>query len=271
MSLQKVSTKEFQKFCREPGNYPKYAFQLWDTYAFPKECEIRARNKDLGNGFVFKFRRYTALGGAITIEDARSLDWGTHATVIAHSARHKDMIAMLFKDFRPVDHWGAPDMSDNHFLIMTAFPNKIGTDWEEEQKKFENASVHFTQCQEDFDKLGVNTDRNEFPADIPTAIVLEEGDNIPIAVARVPNIVTEDEWSFGILRGVYTRPTHHRQGYATLATKRAQAWALDERGLERVHLYVEDTNTAAVMLYRKMGWQITSNIVAAECDPRTDI
>ncbi len=75
---------------------------------------------------------------------------------------------------------------------------------------------------------------------------------------------TDDELRAYVLL-VYVAPEHRRQGLASYLLEQAEAWAR-QRGDHRIGLQVMAQNTAAIALYRKLGYTTISQWMSKSID-----
>jgi len=80
-----------------------------------------------------------------------------------------------------------------------------------------------------------------------------KGDNL-ISVAASPNVLED----LAIIRGVYTAPEERNKGYATSACS-ALVKRLHQEGKD-IFLYVSKDNSAAIRVYRKIGFKESGHI-----------
>lgn len=77
----------------------------------------------------------------------------------------------------------------------------------------------------------------------------------------------------GVRRGhvvsVYVTPAHRGSGAAEQLMDAVVAWARDEAGLDRLHLYVHEHNPRAAAFYRRYGFTETGATMPYDLDPTT--
>lgn len=94
-----------------------------------------------------------------------------------------------------------------------------------------------------------------------------KNDNIA-CFAAAPHILTQGSFSFCILRGIETLPSKRRQSYAlnTVGTLCKEVYTRYK--VSNIFLWVEETNTAAQNLYKKIGFHEEAKIYTTYCDQR---
>ena len=276
IDFRKVGLDAFLEVCKHPDNYPRFSLLVWDVVHEGDVCQVWM-STDMNSSFVFRYNGYVAVHGNVTVEHIRKLELTEGGYSLIYLDSHKQELAKMFKDFRPVDFWGAEDLSENHFVIFTGVRDKLNLKWKEKLQQVQEETedkilVKIITEEEDFKKYNVKLDRDRFEQYPPlTAIVYNETQKETMSYVCLPNIVRQNGWSFGVVRGFRTQRSFTRKGYGTLALLRLQAWAFEEGNLEKIHVFVEETNEPGVKLYEKMGWNATSTVNAARCELRMDI
>lgn len=92
-----------------------------------------------------------------------------------------------------------------------------------------------------------------------------------ISFAAAPYIVTQEDFSFAILRGVETDFTERRKGYAQATTSKLCKELFTNYKIKQIFIWVEEDNQAAKKMYRKLGFQEESRVFTTYCDQKTDI
>lgn len=89
---------------------------------------------------------------------------------------------------------------------------------------------------------------------------VETADDVarPVACLWLGNAIDQEAGDrHGYILGLYVMPEHRRRGIATALLRLAQDWAR-QRGDRKIGLQVFANNTAALALYRKLGYQTHS-------------
>lgn len=109
-----------------------------------------------------------------------------------------------------------------------------------------------------FDHLAETVDRH-LSAKTPVWWVSPEAlETSPIACLWLGNAVDQQQGDrHAYIMMLYVIPEHRRRGIATALLKTAQRWAT-QRGDRQIGLQVFADNTAALALYRKLGYQTQS-------------
>ncbi|MHA1734110.1 MAG: GNAT family N-acetyltransferase [Promethearchaeota archaeon] len=92
-------------------------------------------------------------------------------------------------------------------------------------------------------------------------------------VVPVPYILVDGDYSFAVVRGLETKPSFRRRGYAraTLETALVDLFhgPPPSPRVDRVFLWVEVDNLPAVKLYEGLGFRVDGNWVGTTCVPKT--
>ena len=78
-----------------------------------------------------------------------------------------------------------------------------------------------------------------------------------------------DDAARGHVVSVYVTPQQRGTGLATRLMDGVVAWARDEAGLDRLHLYVHEHNPRAAAFYRRYGFTETGKTMPYDLDPST--
>lgn len=97
----------------------------------------------------------------------------------------------------------------------------------------------------------------------PAVAVLEEDGRLVAVVKR-----TGDTTRYATIGGTWTEPSSRRRGLAARLTSFIVGSLLRER--PAVHLVVDDDNSAAIALYRSLGFEETGRCYMAYVSPATD-
>jgi ribosomal protein S18 acetylase RimI-like enzyme len=73
----------------------------------------------------------------------------------------------------------------------------------------------------------------------------------------------------GHVVSVYVAPAHRGSGLATRLLDGVRAWATQEAGLNRLHLFVHEHNDRAMAFYRRYGYTATGYREPYQPDPST--
>lgn len=245
-------------------------FQLWDTYFFSNSSKLFAHESSLETGFIFRRDEFVSFFGRLNLEDLQALEWNeTQELILNYAPRHLALVQRAFEDLRPPDETGDPDKSFNTFHVMemekdqwTARPNRIVSD-------LPDVEVLTVTPDKEIANLKTRTFDIPFLSSIPTVLLFKESESLsePIAIARIPTILSKDEWSFGVIRGVWVQPKWRRRGYGSIVTEWALKWIFEDKQLSKAFLYVEQSNNEAVALYRKLNWRKTGEVLSCFAYP----
>lgn len=92
-----------------------------------------------------------------------------------------------------------------------------------------------------------------------------------ISFAAAPYIVTHDDFSFAILRGVETNSTERRKGYAQATTSKLCKELFTKYKIKQIFIWVEENNQAARKMYHTLGFQEDSRVFTTYCDQKKEI
>ncbi|MFW9995354.1 MAG: GNAT family N-acetyltransferase [Candidatus Odinarchaeota archaeon] len=93
-----------------------------------------------------------------------------------------------------------------------------------------------------------------------------EMDNKLVACAPAPFVyLGEVVPKFAVIRGVWTDPAYRGQNLSTTVMKKLCTELFNEHGLERICLFVEERNPAALRVYEKLGFQTKGNWFVSLC------
>ncbi len=88
--------------------------------------------------------------------------------------------------------------------------------------------------------------------------------NQMVAVAFAPHLVTNDRFSFAIIRGIWVLKEYRNKGYGyDVSAKICQE--LFSKNIGKITLWVEESNTPALQIYDKMGFKIVDKVLGTDC------
>ncbi|MHA2232090.1 MAG: GNAT family N-acetyltransferase [Candidatus Hodarchaeales archaeon] len=267
MSLKRQELSCLRSYIHQTNGLSRYFFQLWDTYYFSDHSKLFAHNSELESGFIFQRDQYLTLAGNLTFQEFSALRWEHDKLILNFDQNHWPLITSLFDNFRPTDETGDQNKIYNRFFVMRMYRDQ----WNMSEPDFGSVSsigkILMVTPDREFDELKQRTFDIPGLSSIPTVLLFDAKNSEPAAFARIPTILSkdvckDDEWSFGVIRDVWVRPTHRRRGYASIVMDRALQWLFEEHHLAQAFLYVESTNAPAVALYKKLGWQKAEEVLS---------
>ena len=78
-----------------------------------------------------------------------------------------------------------------------------------------------------------------------------------VACAFAPHVVINESFSFAIVRDIWTRPFYRGKGFGYDVSSKICKIAFEE-GVEKIFLWVEENNKAAIHIYEKIGFIIAN-------------
>lgn len=262
MSLKRQDLSCLRSYIHQTNSLGRFFFQLWDTYYFSDHSKLFAHDPELESGFIFQRDQFLTLFGNLTLNDFSALLWEPNELILNFDQNHWPLITRLFDSFRPTDETGDSNKTYNRFFVMRTHRDQ----WNMSRQDFAGESsvvkILMVTPNQEIDELKQRTFDIPFLSSIPTVLLFDANSPEPAAIARIPNVLSRDDWSFGVIRDVWVRPTYRRRGYASLIMDRALRWLFEEQNLTQAFLYVECTNVPAVALYKKLGWQKADEVLS---------
>ena len=87
-----------------------------------------------------------------------------------------------------------------------------------------------------------------------------------VSCAHAPNLYLGNEApKFAIIRGVWTDPSYRGAGLATSSMNALCLELFDEVKVDEIFLRVEERNTAAIRIYKKLGFQMVGKWWGSQC------
>jgi hypothetical protein len=88
--------------------------------------------------------------------------------------------------------------------------------------------------------------------------------------ASAPHIMTQNESSFAILRGIETNMLERRQGYAQVTVSKLCKKLFSKYEVKDIFLWVEEVNFAAIRMYNNLGFKEDAKIYSTYCDLKSN-
>ncbi len=89
-----------------------------------------------------------------------------------------------------------------------------------------------------------------------------------ISFASAPHILAQFKTPFAILRGIETKKTEKRHGYARATVSKLCENLFSKYGIESIFLWVEEKNVAARNLYIELGFQEDAKVFTTYCNQK---
>ena len=225
----------------------RLAYTVWDIIKHPKSVNFY----NLGSSFRFSYDLHTTLFGEPNNEILERYNPKGEIS-LSFDLKWLQLVKDYFSHFKVMDK-SAENQDMNKFLCMElAESNFISKDTCESQKISENTAELLSFKQR---MLYSNSDGG--------GVIITKNGKI-IAVAFAPHIIKNERFSFAIIRGVWVSKEHRNKGYGyDVSTKICQELFL--KNIDKITLWVEETNIPAVKIYEKMGFKTMDKVFGTDC------
>lgn len=223
----------FLKIAKE--NLAKYCFMVWDYYYTPNIFQVEVINSTLR----CTYGHHNLIYGKINPDIFSSID-NRGEVLISADLEWMPSIEEHFIDLKLVDpSW--EKNTYNSFLCM-----------ELSKKDFQAKKEYLSRKLNQDDQKLVSMNRKIHMNSGVGGVGIIEND-VLIACAFAPHVVMNENFSFAILRDIWTMPSHRGKGFGYDVSMRICDIAFEE-GVEKIFLWVEENNKTAVHVYDKMGF-----------------
>lgn len=240
------SQKEFLKFAKK--NVPKYCFMVWDIIKYPEL--VRVASTDDFQSFRVTYENHAMFTGKPNEE--LIADFNPIGEVsLSFDKEWQKLINYYFTDCTLI----VPNFVDdnfNTFLCMRVTKGGFHNPVKEYKSKI--------LTEDDYDLLS-DKRKMYFYQQPATGIFIEKRN---VACAFAPHILINTEYSFAIIRDVWTDPAYRGKGFATDVTAHLCEYLFD-MGVKELLLWVEKSNLPAIKVYEKLGFQSEDIIYSKEC------
>ncbi|MCE7742610.1 MAG: GNAT family N-acetyltransferase [Candidatus Heimdallarchaeota archaeon] len=225
----------------------RLAYSIWDIITFPEAVHFEESN----SSFRFSYDLHTTLFGPPSKELLEKFNpKGTIS--LSFDLEWLELVLENFSDFEVMDK-AAEDKKMNTFLCMELI-----------QKDFKSKDTYDSQILNgDLIKNLSFKRRLLFSNSEGGGVGIIKNDEM-VGVAFAPHIVSNDLFSFAVIRGVWVSETHRNKGYGyDVSAKMCEE--LFSNDIEKVTLWVEESNFPAVRIYEKMGFRTVEEVYGTDC------
>ncbi len=217
----------------------KYCFMVWDYYYMSDIFQVET----IGSTLRCTYGQHNLISGKINPDIFMNID-DRGEVVISADLEWMPSIVEHFTDIKQLDSsWD--ENTYNSFLCM-----------ELSKKDFQTKDEHLSRKLNQEDQKLVSMNRKiHMKSGVGGAGIVENGSLVACGFA--PHVVINESFSFAIVRDVWTRPSYRGKGFGYDISSKICSIAFEE-GVEKIFLWVEENNKAAVRIYEKIGF-ITAN------------
>ncbi len=217
----------------------KYCFMVWDYFFTPNIFQVEL----IGSTLRCTYGHHNLIDGMINPDIFSNID-DRGEVLISADLEWMLIIDEHFTDLKLVD----PSMDKNaynSFLCM-----------ELSKKDFQANEEYLSKKLTPDDQKLVSMNRKiHMNSRVGGVGIIENGSLVACGFA--PHVVKNESFSFAIIRDVWTRPSHRGKGYGYDVSSKICKISFEE-GVEKIFLWVEESNKTAVHIYEKIGF-ITAN------------
>ncbi|MHA1198733.1 MAG: GNAT family N-acetyltransferase [Candidatus Heimdallarchaeaceae archaeon] len=225
----------------------RLAYSIWDIITFPEAVHFEQSD----SSFRFSYDLHTTLFGPPNQE---LLDrYNPIGTIsLSFDPEWLELVMENFSAFEAMDK-SAKDKEMNTFLSMELI-----------QQDFKCKETYDSQILDEDLIKGLSFKQRLLFSNSEGGGVGIMKDSEILGVAFTPHIVNNDQFSFAIIRGVWVSQAHRNKGYGyDVSAKMCEV--LFDNGIEKVTLWVEESNTPAVSIYEKMGFKTVEEVYGTDC------
>ncbi|MHA1201043.1 MAG: GNAT family N-acetyltransferase [Candidatus Heimdallarchaeaceae archaeon] len=220
-------------------NLAKYCFMVWDYFYSPDIFQVEV----IGSTLRCTYGQHNLISGKINPAIFTNID-DRGEVVISANLEWMPSIEEHFTDIKQLDSSGKEN-TFNLFLCM-----------ELSKQDFQTKDKHLSRKLNQDDQKLVSMNRKiHMNSGVGGVGIIENGSIVACGFA--PHVVKNESFSFAIVRDVWTRPSYRGKGYGYDVSSKICSIVFEE-GVEKIFLWVEENNKAAVYIYEKIGF-ITAN------------
>ncbi len=213
----------------------KYCFMVWDYFYTPDIFQAEV----IGSTLRCTYGHHNLIHGKINPDIFLNID-NRGEVVISTDLEWIPSIKEHFTDLKQLDASG-DESSFNTFLCM-----------ELSKKDFQVKKKYLSRKLTQDDQELVSMNRKIHMNSGVGGVGILENESI-VACGFAPHVVMNENFSFAIIRDVWTRPSYRGKGYGYDVSSKICEIAFEE-GVEKIFLWVEENNKAAVHIYEKIGF-----------------
>ncbi|MCK4896378.1 MAG: GNAT family N-acetyltransferase [Candidatus Heimdallarchaeota archaeon] len=220
-------------------NLARYCFMVWDYFYTPNVFQVEVIDSTLR----CTYGPHNLINGKINPDIFSNID-DRGEVVITADLEWMPTIEEHFTDLKLLD----PSMDENSYNSFLCM--------ELSKKDFQAKEGCISRRLDQDDQKLVSMNRKiHLNSGVGGVGIIE--DRSLVACAFAPHVVMNESFSFAILRDIWTRPSYRGKGFGYDVSSRICDIAFEE-GVEKIFLWVEENNKAAVNIYEKIGF-ITAN------------
>ena len=225
----------------------RLGYTIWDIVRFPKACH----HDKIGSSFRFSYDLHTTLFGTPNKELLSRFNPRGKIS-LSFDPEWLEIVRECFTNFELMDK-SAKGQEMNTFLGM-----------ELNRETFNAKSTYEAQVlgEEISHKLNFKQRILFSNSEGGGVGIIRNGEIVGVAFA--PHVLSNEDFSFAIIRGVWVSKDNRNKGYGyDVSAKMCEE--LFAKGIETVTLWVEETNIPAVKVYEKMGFVTVDRVFGTDC------
>ncbi|MHA1217134.1 MAG: GNAT family N-acetyltransferase [Candidatus Heimdallarchaeaceae archaeon] len=239
--------EEFESFFKaSETRIARLGYMIWDIYTCPEIIII----DNLGASFRCSYDLHTTVFGPPNKEILENFNPKGQFS-LSFDIEWRDLIEDYFTKFIPMDK-SVQNKNINTFVCM-----------ELDRENFIPQKVYQSRklLLEDAKLLDLKR-RILFSQGLGGVGIIEN--NELIGCAFIPHYVQNDRFSFAIIRGVWVSNQNRNRGMGSdLSSKMCEI--IFDKGIEKITLWVEETNLPAVRIYEKLKFKIVEKVHGVDC------
>ncbi|MHA1221812.1 MAG: GNAT family N-acetyltransferase [Candidatus Heimdallarchaeaceae archaeon] len=237
----------FLKIAQE--NLAKFCFMVWDYFTFPDYFKVEHINSSL----LCIYDSHNLLFGEPKQELIDKIE-SNKEIVISFDSKWLKLILENFKNFKLIDNSGEKGIFNTFFCMRL------------QKNEFKAKGDHFSE------KL---TEKEEKLLPIQRRIHLSRGmggvgiihNNRIVACAFAPHVTKNENFSYAIVRDVWTYPEERKKGYGYDVSSKICEEVFKQE-IKDIYLYVEKNNFPAVRIYEKLGFKVEDEVLSTVCEKK---
>lgn len=227
-------------------NLSRFCFMVWDYYFTPEVFELEVLDKTIR----CTYGQHTLISGSVKKDILKGIS-SKGENVISFEKEWFSVINSHFKDFRLLD----PTWDKNYYNTFLCM--------ELSKSEFIGKENHLSRRMEEEDRKYVDINRKIHMSNGFGGVGIIEDEQL-LSCAFAPHVVQNNEFSFAIIRDVWTRPNFRGRGFGKDVSSKMCEVAFSE-GVKQIYLWVEENNVNAVRIYDKMGFKTTNKSYSVIC------